>query len=75
MTRPVRKTPQIADTRVRLTLEDAQRGKSPEPFTVHEWHAMHMASAQETRDKHWRLCEEYFQQSYITALQEAMDDE
>jgi hypothetical protein len=27
----------------------------PDPFTAAEWHALHLASAQETRDKHWRL--------------------
>jgi hypothetical protein len=46
-------------TRRPLTLDEAQRGVQPEPFTVHEWHALHMASAQETRDKHFRLIEEY----------------
>jgi hypothetical protein len=46
-------------TRRRLTLEEAQRGASPDGFTPAEWHALHMASAQETRDKHYRLCAEY----------------
>jgi hypothetical protein len=46
-------------TRRPLTLDEAQRGVQPTPFTVHEWHALHMASAQETRDKHYRLIAEY----------------
>jgi hypothetical protein len=46
--------------RRRLTLDEAQRGVQPEPMTPAEWHAMHLASAQETRDKHFRLFAEYF---------------
>jgi hypothetical protein len=37
--------------RRRLTLDDAQRGVQPEPFTVHDWDAMHQASAAETTAK------------------------
>jgi hypothetical protein len=46
-------------TRRPLTLDEAQRGVQPGPFSVHEWHALHLASAQETRDKHFRLINEY----------------
>ena len=46
-------------TRRPLTLDEAQRGIRPAKFTPDEWHALHMASAQETRDKHFRLCAEY----------------
>jgi hypothetical protein len=49
----------VVVTRRPLTLDEAQRGVQPEPFTVREWHALHIASRQETRDKHFRLCEEY----------------
>ena len=47
--------------RRRLTLEEAQCGVQPDPFTSDEWHAMHQASAQETREKHYRLIAEYEQ--------------
>ena len=46
-------------TRRRLTLEEAQRGASPDGFTPAEWHALHMASAQETRDKIERIISLY----------------
>jgi hypothetical protein len=46
-------------TRRRLTLDEAQRGVQPEPFSVHEWDAMHRASAQETREKHERIITDY----------------
>jgi hypothetical protein len=46
-------------TRRRLTLDEAQHGVQPEPFSVHEWDAMHRASAQETTDKHMRLIIQY----------------
>jgi len=49
----------VVVTRRRLTLDEAQRGVQPEPFSVHEWDAMHQASAQETTDKHMRLIAEY----------------
>jgi hypothetical protein len=57
-------TARISDTgtgpaRRRLTLDEAQRGVQPEPFSVHEWDAMHAASAQETTDKHTRLIAQY----------------
>jgi hypothetical protein len=45
--------------RRRLTLDDALRGVQPEPMTAAEWHEMHMASAAETREKHYRLITEY----------------
>jgi regulator of RNase E activity RraA len=48
----------VVVTRRRLTLDEAQRGVQPEPFTVHEWDAMHMASGQETREKHERIINE-----------------
>jgi hypothetical protein len=49
----------VVVTRRPLTLDEAQRGVQPEPNTREQWHALHMASAQETRDKHFRLIEEY----------------
>jgi len=45
-------------TRRRLTLDEAQHGVQPEPFTVHEWDAMHRASAQETREKIARIVDD-----------------
>jgi regulator of RNase E activity RraA len=49
----------VVVTRRRLTLDEAQHGVQPEPFSVHEWDAMHRASAQETTDKHMRLIIQY----------------
>jgi hypothetical protein len=45
--------------RRRLTLDEAQRGVQPTPFTVHEWDAMHRASAQETTEKIERIISIY----------------
>jgi hypothetical protein len=45
--------------RTRLTEEDAKHGAQPTPFTVHEWDAMHRASARETTEKHWRIINEH----------------
>jgi hypothetical protein len=46
-------------TRRRLTLDEAQRGVQPEPFTRHEWAAMAEASAAETLAKHRRIIAEF----------------
>jgi hypothetical protein len=46
-------------TRTRLTEEDARHGAQPTPFTVHEWDAMHRASAQETTEKIERIISIY----------------
>jgi hypothetical protein len=43
------------ENRRRLTLEEAQRGDKPTPFTRYEWDAMHRASAMQTRAKHIHL--------------------
>jgi len=47
--------------RRRLTLDEAQRGVQPEPFTREEWVAMAEASAAETTAKHERMIAEYLQ--------------
>ena len=52
-------TSDTSPTRRRLTLDEAQRGVQPEPFSVHEWDAMHAASAQETREKIERIITDY----------------
>jgi hypothetical protein len=45
--------------RRRLTLDEAQRGVQPEPFTRQEWAAMAEASAAETLAKHRRIIADY----------------
>jgi hypothetical protein len=42
-------------TRRRLTLEEAQRGDKPTPFTAEEWRVLHIVAAMETDLKHYRL--------------------
>jgi len=63
----------VVVTRRRLTLDEAQRGVQPEPFSVHEWDAMHQASAQETREKIARIVDDTIRDYEAATVEQSLE--
>lgn len=52
--------------RRRLTLDEAMRGERPEPYTVHEWKALHLATMRFPGPTQWAVS--------FNQLSEAIDE-